>query len=649
MTILYNIKDFELGRPAHSGHVTYPDAVYVPPDTNSTPLKVVFKKNKHDRAELSRLEVAFSQLARLFLARESTPFQKLVTDDSREVVGLAVQHLCYVIENKEGEKSGFYNLTDPATGCELSSIKPENAAKIPYYFLDKLPQGFFVNLLEAERSKKLSIDYSSLASILTSSYTLEEDDLHKGNFGFYIVKRGGKPQVVFFKIDHDLMYVDSIMSFTTRRVTHFFSGCHAFDITARDLRNFPNLSDSSNTYWPSRKRYLYNPRDNKEYKNQDEVDAFASLAKVPEFERAKWLSFYKHILLSDELIQASLRECLDYGNDCDRSKIALISQATIARQANLKAMLFSLKEFRDVVTGLTEQEKNSLIMEIEAGSTPENRTETIELAKRSLSYYEDKCKSEHFFEEDDTPLHIAIKLGDYRYDETLRMYGNFINCKNSSGKTPLDIAMEMEMSRNPAQHSTDIRKDMRLTMKHLLQNGAEESPAFTEFNKKEQVESYQFATPYLNQAIKAKTYHQLKDVLRDLGEDSSLCLKFKKQLAVECITQFIHANTNRANLKGILTKLRNEIDGNCTPSESAGLSYIRQLRSRLWIIRQIRGMYGWTTTQGEIHSVIDKELERLKSSRCNSPSFFEKPGKNQTADTRSGQELPEPDLILRFS
>ena len=94
---------------------------------------------------------------------------------------------------------------------------------IPYYFFDKLPQGFFGQLLKAEKNDVLVIDYASMASILASSYTLEEDDLHKGNFGFYLVQKDGKPQVVFFKIDHDLMFADSIMSFNSSRSAHWIA------------------------------------------------------------------------------------------------------------------------------------------------------------------------------------------------------------------------------------------------------------------------------------------------------------------------------------------------------------------------------------------------------------------------------------------
>lgn len=75
-----------------------------------------------------------------------------------------------------------------------------HAEEIPYYFLDKLPQGFFASLLRAEQDNVFSIDYASLAQILAASYTLEEDDLHKGNFGLYFIEKEGKPHAVFLKL-----------------------------------------------------------------------------------------------------------------------------------------------------------------------------------------------------------------------------------------------------------------------------------------------------------------------------------------------------------------------------------------------------------------------------------------------------------------
>ncbi|CEG57703.1 Dot/Icm T4SS effector AnkK/LegA5 [Legionella fallonii] len=613
----YNIGDIKLGKPTYLGHEAYIDAVYSPADQNARPSKVIFKKNKYGKARNSRFEVAFSQLARLFLADGTTSHQKLVVNNSGRVVGVATEHLCYVIGRKEGLNGTFLTLDDPTKNCDCSVKQVLQAEDIPYYFFDQLPHGFFANLLQAEKDNQLDIDYASLASILASSYTLEEDDLHKGNFGFYIVKKNGKPRVVFFKIDHDLMLADSIMSFKTLRPFHIFHGADAFDITAEDLLTFPNLASSFNVYWPTRLSFIYKPWDNKAYLDSQETEAFSLLAERPEFKKAKWLAFYKHILLSKEIMDEALGECLDNLVPHDRARIALLTDATVARQARLKAVLFSIKEFRDCIASLTPEEHTSLQYELLVSTSElEIPTQIIE----SMFSYQELCQSPHAFDDGDTPLHAAIKLGDYRYEETMQMFGHFINVKNNAGKTPLDVAMDMAATAK--KHPVDIRADVRFTMQHLLANGAEKNERFEWFNQEEHIESYKFHTLYISSSVRARTYQELKSVLQDIGEDHRFCLKFKKNLAIECINHFIKANRNHPDMQPILQQLKKDMNGESSKDECAPLLYIRQLRSRLWIIRLIRGLYGSTSTQSEINELVDNELERINSKESNSFSSF---------------------------
>ncbi len=562
-------------------------------------------------------------------------------------MGLAAEHIYYNIADKEGFHHSFFSLNDPTLGCDCTAKKASLAEEIPLYFMNKLPHGFFAQLVKEEKKGALNIDYASLASILTSAYTLEEDDLHKGNFGFYLVERKGKPQVVFFKIDHDLMFADAIMSFYSIRPQHVFNDQHSFDIKAEDLLDFPNLSYSANAYWPTKKSVLANPWNEKEYHCDEEVEAFANLSQVAAFKKAKWLSFYKHILIPPKLNELILEQSLDKNKERDRAQIALIAQAISARQASLRAMLFSLKEFHHFVQELSEEEKYSLVNEIvDFCPAPYKKTITNKL-RRSLSFYEHLCPAnsrEHraglyrpvpkdlstvstkqfssaldfkrSIEEGDTPLHTAIKLGDFRYEESLGMFGHLINKKNKAGKTPLDCAFEMSSEED--LHPQDVRKDLLLTMKYLLKYGAIESDEFKLFNSKEHIENYQFQTQYINRAKQIDNYEALKELLRDIGEDHSYCLKFKKKIVVECIKQFIVSHKNHLNLAVLLTQLKKEIS-----DEVPELKYIRQLRSSLWIIRQIRGLYGWTTTQGELNTLINQTLADVKPQHS-LHSFFNK-------------------------
>jgi hypothetical protein len=628
MEMLYNLNDLDLGRPTQSGHEVYLDAVYKP---NSQ--KIIYKKNKHNNPQFSRLEVVFSQLALLFLGEHLTSSQRLVVNDAAAVQGLVVEHLCYVIAKKEGLTNAFYTLKEEAN--DQWDYKPQyldNVQQIPIYFLDKLPQDFFSHLLNTEKEHRLTINYESLASILTCSYTLEEDDLHRGNFGFYLRDKQGIPEVVFFKIDHDLMFVDSIMSFCTRRPYHIFHGGNAFDIKAEDLLNFPHLIHSANSYWPTKLSHLSNPWDNKEYHSQSEVNSFAQLQYNPAFIKAKWLSFYKHTLLPTQLIELSLTECLDKNNASNRAQIALMVQATVARQARLRAMLFSLKEFREFVLDLTQEEHFNLMNEVLSRCPASHQNTMLNELGEALALNKELCLSG--FTEGDTPLHTAIKLGDFRYEETMQMYGHLVNKKNSQGQTALDVAVEK--SKSATKRPTDIRQDTRLTMRYLLAHGAHKTDIFNSFNEHKKVETYQFHTQYLKRVTQAKSYSQFKEILRDIGEDASYCLKFKKNLAIRCVTKFIEINKNTAGFREMLITLKNDINNNSSLEEHAGLKYIRQLRSRLWIIRQIRGLFGWTSTQSDMNTVINNELKSSLVKALNSNTFFDKKAGASSLDDTSG-------------
>jgi hypothetical protein len=642
MVALYHINDITLGPASRaSGHEAFLRAIYNPPDEASEPFNIIYKKNKYGCPIFSRFEVRFSQLSQLFLLHNFTPSLRLVVDDDSNITGLAVQHLCYVIEKREGLHKNFYRLDEPQSSCDYTAVKATEATKIPYYFLDKLPQGFYARLVQAEVDGHLTIDYESLASILTTSFTLEEDDLHKGNYGFYLVEKDGKPHAVFFKIDHDLMYVDSIMGFHTRRPFHFFHGAHAFDITAEDLISLVNLKHSSNSYWPTKFGYFSNPFDNKEYHNYAEIEAFARLENNLEFNKAKWKSFLKHILIPRELIEQTLKKCADAQNASERANIALISQATTARLARLRAALFSITEFRDYVSTLSEDDTLNLLNEVLPPHL--NTGNFAQQVQQSLGQYQELCKPEGGFEEGDTPLHTAIKLGQYRYEETLAMFGQFINIKNKAGQTPLDVALARVDS--PEDDVKDMQKDARFIMKHLLINGADKTTAYRESGIGPTLKRYRFKNPYL-EGISAKMHYQdFKTILRDIGEDHRLCLKSKKNLALECVKRFIRVNQNQPYFESRLLQLRNDLNGDSSEEECAGVKYIRQLRSNLWIIRQLRGQYGMSSTLWEMNDLIDNALEQHnKEKEPNCFSFF-----SDNGCTENECKLrTEPTLLMRM-
>ena len=623
----YNIKDIILGLPSHSGHEAYLGAVYRPDSQ-----QIVYKKNKYGIASFSRLEVSFSQLAKLFLSPDLTPSQRLVVDDENQVVGVAVQHLCYVVENKEGLENAFYTLNNQRVNCKTTKHRITDLTKIPIYFLHNLPQGFYARLVKAEKDNQLTIDYDSLASILATSYTMEEDDLHKGNFGFYLVEREGKPHAVFFKIDHDLMFVDSIMGFHTRRPFHLFHGPSAFDIFAEDLLSFPNLKRSANSYWPTKFGYVANPFDNKEYHSFAEIAAFSRLAKNPTFIRSKWKTFFKHCSIPRSLIETTLKECANIQDPEDRAHIALITQAMVTRLAHLRAVLFSIKEFREFVVSLSDEENEELLREI----IPTNDALEPQI-KRTLAQFHTLC-AENGFAEGDTPLHTAIKLGEYRYEESMRMFGHFINVKNKEGKTPLDVALDRINAFAP-NVDNNVSIDMRFVMKHLLENGAQKTEAFKRARLDNEIKNYIFAHPFKASIVATSSYTDLQQTLREIGEAHQFCLKYKKNMAIDCIRQWIEVRKSHPDFQRELEQLKQDVNGQSSEAEAAPLKYLRQLQSRLWIVRQLRGLYGWTSTQMEINQMIKQARQELYPQETSYFSFFSR-GKTEAAPQ------PQPDAIL---
>jgi hypothetical protein len=608
MTFYVNYSDIQLGDEKHAGHVYYPKARY----QNK---KAIFKENKFNNPAYSDLEVAFSGLANLFFAKNLTVSQKIVKNNDGQTLGVLSEHLCYAIARNQTNES-FYRLNPSNHSISEQYIKPDYLEAIPFYFLNDLPENFFACLVEQQNAGLISIDYTSLASIFAASYALEEDDLHKGNFGFYIGDKNGKPCITFFKIDHDLMMADSIMSFHSSRFTQWFLGGKAFNITADDLLHFPNIHSSANAYWPTKRGKLGHSLQNNGYHDAQEITAFANLENIPEFNEAKWFSFYKFILMPRASIEASLHNAFDITDSAGRAQISLITQATIARQARLRAVLFTIPEFREYVRSVFTKEV--LFAELELTQAEQ------QCVTDQFNFHKQLCDSTDGFVEGDTPLHVAIKLGDYRYDETLQIFDQYLNQYNSRGESPFDISRhKLQQLGGNQSTSLDIRKDLRLTMQHLIHNGANTPTGFTDSSEGQDIMSYHFMSPYIHRVTSVHHYAELKEILRDIGEDHQMCLKSQKNMAVECIQQFIRSHQHNPNLRVMLLRLQRDINWQSPRSSYAGLEYISQLRSQLWIIRQIRGLYGTTTTLNTMNVIIDDTLVTLGNQR--SFGFFSAP------------------------
>ncbi|AHE67810.1 Dot/Icm T4SS effector AnkK/LegA5 [Legionella oakridgensis] len=632
-------------RKLRLGHVVYPDATYIS-QTYPAGRHIIYKENKNNNSELSRLEVSFGRLARLFLGADLAPKSKLVKNSDGNIVGLASEYLGYDIARREGVNQEFYRLLTGQKELQWSSVRPGAAEDIPFHFFSQFPPGYFNTLYEAHRRGEIQLDMESFISVLATSYTLEEDDLHKGNFGFYVVKKEDKPRIVFFKIDHDLMLADSVMSHYQSRFLNWFLGSDAFKVTARDLIHFPRLMDSQNYYWPTTPRlFHFNPFH--AYTSEAERNAFMQLGQSPGFCAIKWQTFYKHVLMPPELISQQLAHDLDMNKADERAKLSLIMQAVVARQAKLRAVLFTIPEFRQYVLSLDEQACHALVQSM-AGDvvTKEATSWPVEVAE-SIARHQSLCRPDGGFVSGDTPLHAAIRLGDYRYHETWQSFGCYAADVNEHGETALDLAVRL--AEDVPVRSDDFRMDLTATIHHLHQEGAKTT--ITWDSKKLVDEApwrYLSNSSYLERVRTITDSTALNDLLRDIGEDHRYSLKSQKELAVLCVRRFMEEHKHDPQLKKMLLDLKANLNGTADKAPAPELQYIRQLRSQLWIVRIIRGLFGGTATKVMLNQLINEELRRLtKSSSCTSSFFSQKEilskEKNEGYDDISPSIIPAPD------
>ena len=310
-------------------------------------------------------------------------------------------------------------------------LKLKKAQKAVNFLVD-MPPGFFADLMQKHKNPEgdVLVDMESLASILTASYTLEEDDLHKGNIGFYVTedKDSGKKKFTFFKIDHDLMFIDSIMSRKDAREAHWYYKADSFKITPKDLDGFPDLQDSGNHYWPTKNPLMV--KGDKAYKDENERRAWANLNQDPVFNAAKWNNFLKYCLIPKELVMRSLTEHLDPKDDAD--KITMIQNSVTMRIAELKQALMMSPGF---IEHLRTGKGNKAIATIR---------EEIQLSMKDVEM--DDVQQEQELNKIDKMFAEFTKLANYEHRSPL-MIALSLDCYDFSYKgkcTDIDISIAIQ-------------------------------------------------------------------------------------------------------------------------------------------------------------------------------------------------------------
>lgn len=602
----------------------------------------VTKKNKHQGKEgedASKLEVAFSTIASLFLRSGLTPTATLVyEDDEDNVFGVASENFnvklkeltdnnitCYAFS--PGDTWQYTSITneDPTSDeIEKEKNKLNSSSKdVPFdaatvqekllldrhkkgvNFLDKMPKKFIPNLMEKHNNGEVVVDMDSLACILAGSYMLEEDDLHKGNIGFYVTDTdkddpnnpGEKiKKFTFFKIDHDLMLNNSIMSKKDMRLANILYGKNAFHITARDLDDFPDLKDSGNHYWPTKKRMI--ATGDKSYKNKREREAFADLKKNEDFKNAKWKYFLKFSLMPIELVEQSLQSELDPVKDLD--KINMVKNAIGSRIVELKRVLMESPEFMAYL----------------------RNKDTAEVIKTIRDEIKEQLKNSNIPDHDQESISRRIdEIVQYAQVETSKMsktilfdcYEFSYNDKNREKPTEVDLEFALQQfelykesndSQNAYKHAC-ILEDLLV---EFLKDASKE----TKEDYSKIVDSIKLVKQHYTQSASITTLKQFREAAAKISA-SNLPLKQQK---IEILAVLKEADLPAKDLK----KLKKQLEKK--EPDYPELKFIKQLRSELWVVRKMFGTYNTTTTSKRMLDEIDSKEVKLKKSCVSKAKIF---------------------------
>ena len=609
----------------------------------------VFKHNKHkgqNGSDTSILEVAFSEVASLFIRPGLTPPANIVRDEAEQVMGVASEGFHVQIQNKisEGVKCYSFNpdplvwtypsLSDASKAKEivdfdhrlpntdsaeerllLEEMTALQKAKLGVHFLDGMPPDFFHTLMAKHQTGEIIIDMDSLASILTVSYVLEEDDLHKGNIGFYVTDMtdahdNTKKKFTFFKIDHDLMFMDSIMAPIDMRSANMFYNENSFKMTPRDLDGFPDLQDSGNHYWPTKRRTMV--KGTKAYGNAGERQAFKDLQSNPDFIKAKWRYFFKYSVMPMELIVQSLTIHLDEERDID--KINLIKNSVSTRLAQLKQTLLASKGFMPYFREDGESAIAEIQKEIQVYMTTADISETEQdniLSKIRSTYRQ----LDDIATNDYSSLKKAMILDCYIFSATSEpsvddlhwAKAQFTHYKTTDDR-PNAFKYACILVHLTDRYETLPEKEDVKNISTCIAYKNECASYKNKYLKPEQITTF---AQFIDAANKIrdcdlplkKQKNELLAVLKNasLGVDELLHLKLELDTKIQDDPALGYAKKF----------LRNKL-GNTAPKE-ASLKFINQLRSDLWLIRDIRGTYGTTATSSMMIKEIDRQLSRAKT------------------------------------
>ncbi|PIZ04648.1 MAG: hypothetical protein COY58_02535 [Gammaproteobacteria bacterium CG_4_10_14_0_8_um_filter_38_16] len=239
----------------------------------------------------------------------------------------------------EAAMAGLYALIEPDRIPKVRAIYKaeslESSASVSKLFPSFYDLESYLNTTTFTEDVLDSLVDAGIAEILAMSYFFEEDDLHKKNIGF----SGNSKKLVRVDFDMSAYVMVSRSDLRGPRSYTFRSATpeKTFDITARDLSQFPKLVDADPHYFPTKYRVNTSPH----AYSSHEVSVFLALSHHADFFKRSYQTFLKIILMPEASFKKTIAAFIPQGNNQ-----ATFQDHFIARKQKLKIELIKTLKFR---------------------------------------------------------------------------------------------------------------------------------------------------------------------------------------------------------------------------------------------------------------------------------------------------------------
>ena len=227
---------------------------------------------------------------------------------------------CRVVYNAAGRCQGatvklFENFTDFFAFMQIDAQTPPLTSG-QYEFLRRA-HGVTLAELQARPPLDQKMEFlvhCGLAEALVWAYFFEDDDRHKKNFAIVHDPVALTYRVVLIDFDRAGFSVLGQVRPGAERHRAPLPAKDAYNITLRDLDNFPQIVDQQPWYWPTSERSLVAEHGY----SSVEAEAFAKLNSHPEFCRRQWAAFARIVLTPDAAFKEDCKHHFRDSNYCRR-------------------------------------------------------------------------------------------------------------------------------------------------------------------------------------------------------------------------------------------------------------------------------------------------------------------------------------------